>query len=199
MPDRAVLGLSAASGSIRQAGRRRPLPRSPSIRFMDIGSAADWTAAIFTGGGLAAAVSQLRMGRIEAQQERIREHEAEEECREAMASAVGVTACWQPGPDGGPLPGHDGYTPVATTVMNASPYPISNAVLVLAADYPHEIVIGTILPGQELVDTNKVKRREVVFGELTGGATLLFTDTYGNHWARSTDSLERREQAARIC
>lgn len=166
---------------------------------MDVGSAAEWAAAIFTGGGLAAAVVQLRMGRIEAQQERIREREAEEERREAMARAVGVTARWQPGPNGGPLPGHDAQTPVATTVMNSSAYPISNAVLVLDADDPHEIVIGTILPGQELKDTHKVRRREVVFGEITGGAKLLFTDTYGNHWARSTESLERRDQPARTC
>ncbi len=64
-----------------------------------------------------------------------------------------------------------------------------------------EVVYGTILPGEHLKDTHEVHRSEVVFGELTGGATLVFTDTFGNHWSSSTswDGLERRDQPARIC
>ncbi|WP_133176589.1 hypothetical protein [Nocardioides currus] len=62
-----------------------------------------------------------------------------------------------------------------------------------------EIVYGTILPGQHIKQTHKARRREVVFAELLGGATLVFTDVYGNHWARTPYVLERREQPARIC
>ena len=64
-----------------------------------------------------------------------------------------------------------------------------------------EVVYGTILPGGHRKDTYDIRRSEVVFGELTGGATLVFTDTYGKHWSSSTSwrGLERHVQAARIC
>ncbi|PUA78933.1 hypothetical protein C7S10_21770 [Nocardioides currus] len=90
--------------------------------------------------------------------------------------------------------------PVHTEVLNSGQFPISGAVLELACDdYPMEIVYGTILPGQHIKQTHKARRREVVFAELLGGATLVFTDVYGNHWARTPYVLERREQPARIC
>jgi hypothetical protein len=167
---------------------------------MELGNAAEWVAAIFTGGGLIAAAYQLRQGRAEAETARQREYAAEDQRREAMAQAVGVTASWQPGPDGKPPSGHDGLMPVRTEVLNAGQYPISGAVLTLGADdYPMEVVYGTILPGQHIKENHKVRRQEVVLGELMGGVTLLFTDVYGNHWARSPHSLERRDQPARLC
>ena len=167
---------------------------------MEAGSWAEWVAALFTGGGLIFAAYQIRQARTEAQAARQRDYELEEQRREAMAQAVGVTASWQPGPDGGPPSGHDGLMPVRTQVLNAGPFPISGAVLVLDCDnYPMEIVYGTILPGQHIEDTHKARRREVVFAEMLGGATLLFTDVYGTHWARTPYVLERRDQPALIC
>lgn len=167
---------------------------------MEIGSLAAWVSAALTGGGLLAAVYQLRLGRQEAQTARQREYDDEVARQEAMAQAVGVTAEWRPGPDGRPPKRGNGRIPVDVTILNASPYPISGSVLLLAADdLPRQIVYGTILPGQTITDTHESERLEVVFGELTGGATLLFTDVYGNHWARTPHSLERRDLAARIC
>lgn len=88
--------------------------------------------------------------------------------------------------------------------MNSGPYPIHNVVLNLESDYPNqpiEIVYGTILPGEQTKDTYQVPRREVVFGELTGGATLKFSDTFGNHWSSSNSwqGLERMTEPPRIC
>lgn len=146
---------------------------------MEAGNVAEWVAAIFTGvaaifagGGLIAAAYQLREGRREAQAARQREYDAEEQRREAMARAVGVTVSWQPGPDGGPPPGHEGLMPVQTEILNSGEYPISGAVLELAADdCPMEIVYGTLLPGRPIKATHKARRVEVVFGELMGGAS----------------------------
>lgn len=170
------------------------------MRGMDAGSAADWAAAIFTGGALLAAVYQLREGRREAERGRQREYAAEADRREAMARAVGVTVQWLPDQDYQVPPDSNGLMPVETVVLNAGPYPISGAVLELQSDgIGKQIVYGTILPGQQIDGRHEVHRREVVFGELLSGATLLFTDTYGNHWARSTDWLERRADPARTC
>lgn len=45
-------------------------------------------------------------------------------------------------------------TPADVHVLNAAPYPISSVVLHIAGDhYPLEVVIGTILPGQEHKET----------------------------------------------
>lgn len=152
---------------------------------------AEWVAAVFTGGALFAAVHQLRRARLDAEQARKDDHEA-------MARAVGVEVNWLPNEGG--RPDGDGLMRVRTEILNAGRYPISDAVLKFDTDdYPFEVVIGTILPGRSLQDTNRVPRREVVFAELTSGATLLFTDAYGNHWARSPHELERRDHPARIC
>jgi hypothetical protein len=37
------------------------------------------------------------------------------------------------------------------------------------------------------------------FGELTGGAVLLFTDAHGNHWERAPHGLRRLEREVKIC
>ncbi|QWC85211.1 hypothetical protein KLP28_17185 [Nocardioidaceae bacterium] len=168
---------------------------------MEIGSAADWVAAAFTGGGLFAAVYQLRLGRLDNRAAREREAELEHERQWAMARSVGISVEWEPGPDGGTPSGVDaGHIPATVRVLNSSPYPISGAVIQLYADdYPREVVLGTLLPGDDFEQTEWVRRREVVFGELTSGATLLFTDTHGNHWARTPTDCERRDQPARIC
>lgn len=167
---------------------------------MDNGNVPEWIAAVATLAGFLAAFLQLRANLRDARAARQLAHEEEEVRREAMARAVGVKVSWQPGPDGGPPSGPGGPMPVDVEVQNASPYPISGAVLELATeDVPAEIVYGTILPGEHLKDRHEVRRSQVVFGELIGGATLIFTDTFGNHWARSTHDLERREQSARTC
>jgi hypothetical protein len=171
---------------------------------VDAGNLAEWVTAVITAAGFGSAVVQLRANLSDSRAAREQAHQEEEASREAMARAVGVKSLWQPGPDGGPQAGHNGGMPVHTEVLNSSPYPITSAVLELATDddeHPMEVVYGTILPGEHLKDTHLVPRTEVVFGELTGGATLVFTDTYGNHWSSSTSwrGLERRDQQARIC
>lgn len=171
---------------------------------MEWGNAAEWVAAVATVLGFGGAIAQLRLNRSDSNRAREQEHEDELDRREAMARAVGVKSLWQPNERGRPPAGHDGLMPVHVEVLNSGPYPITGAVLELASDdedHPLGVVYGTILPGEHLKDTHMVRRTEVVFGELTGGATLVFTDTYGQHWSSSTSwrGLERRDQHARIC
>jgi len=167
---------------------------------MEFGNAAEWAGAIFTGLGFGAAVWQLRASRKDAREARAKAQRDEEARREAMARAVGVKVSWKPPHDGPPPDDFDGVTPVDVEVLNSGPYPIDGAVLVLAADdYPKQVVYGTILPGEHIVETYDVRRLEVVFGELTSGATLEFTDTFGNFWARTGQELVRKAAPARIC
>lgn len=169
---------------------------------MELGTFADWAMAVLTAAGFAAAVLQLRSNLRDSQNARKQARQDEENMRESMARAVGLKSDWRPNENGGP-PSGNGLIPVDIEILNAGPYPIRNAVLVLPTDdegLPKEIVYGTILPGEHLTDTYKVRRREVTFGELTGGATLLFTDTYENHWSSSTSwrGLERVSEPPRI-
>jgi hypothetical protein len=171
---------------------------------MKSGTVADWVMAVITAAGFAGAVVHLRINLSDPRAGREQARQEEEDNREAMARAVGVKSAWQPGPSGGPPEGSRGLIPVEVEILNSGPYPIRGAVLELPTDdkdHAIEVVYGTILPGEHLKDTYEVSRSEVDFGELTGGATLLFTDTYGNHWSSSTSwrGLERREQAARFC
>lgn len=171
---------------------------------MEWGTVADWVMAAITAAGFAGAVVQLRSNLSDSRAAREQARQEEEENREAMARAVGLKSSWKPGPDGGPPDDRRGLIPVEIEILNSGPYPIRGAVLQLPTDnqdYPMEVVYGTILPGEHLIDTYEVRRSGVVFGELTGGATLMFTDTYGNHWSSSTSwrGLERRPEAARIC
>lgn len=160
--------------------------------------------AAITAAGFAGAVIQLRINLADSRAARQQSRQDEETNREAMARAVGLKSSWRPGPDGGPPDGSDDTIPVDIEIVNSGPYPIRGAVLQLPTDdeeIPMEIVYGTILPGEHLRDTHEVRRSEVVFGELTGGATLVFTDTFGVHWASSTSwrGLERRSEAAHTC
>jgi|SRR5690625_586613 len=167
---------------------------------MELGDLAEWVTAIVTFLGFVAAVWQLRANLRDSRAAREKADREEESRREAMARAVGVKVSWQPAADGGPPQEHQGLMPADVEVLNAGQYPINGAVLELEADdYPMEVVYGTIFPGEHLKETHRVRRLEVVFAELTGGATLVFTDTYGNHWARSPHDLERRDQPARMC
>ena len=171
---------------------------------MEWGTVADWVMAVITAAGFGGAVMQLRINLRDSRAAREQARREEEANREAMARAVGLKSFWQPESDASPSRGSGGLIPVDVEVLNSGPYPIRGAVLQLPTDdddHPMEIVYGTILPGEHLKDRYEVSRSEVVFGELTGGATLVFTDTYGNHWSSSTSwrGLERREQAARVC
>lgn len=198
--------LGGASRSVLEYGGKRVAPRAGhpvrTLGGMDSGSAADWVAAMATVFGFGGAIAQLRMSRSESMRERDQARQDELARREAMARAVGVKVNWQPNSRGGPPEGHDGLMPVHVEVVNSGPYPIDAAVLMVVTDHdehPMEIVYGTILAGEHIRDTHMVARREVVFGELTSGASLVFTDTYGNHWERSPHGLEHRTNPARIC
>lgn len=167
------------------------------------GTLADWFMVAVTLAGFAAAVMQLRINLSDSRTARQQARDDEDKNREAMARAVGVKANWLPGPNGRPR-GKIGKIPVEVEILNSSPYPIRNAVLEISTDddeHPMEIVYGTILPGEHLKDTYDVKRSEVVFGELTGGVTRKFTDTFDNHWSSSTSwrGLERLDVPPRVC
>lgn len=170
---------------------------------MEWGTFADWVMAGLTAAGFTAAVLQLRSNLRDSRTARKQARQDEEETREAMARAVGVKSAWRPDITGGP-PSDNGLIPVDVEILNSGPYPIRNAVLTLPTDdesLPMEIVYGTILPGEHLKDTYEVPRIEVTFSELTGGATLLFTDTFDNHWSSSTSwlGIARLPQPPRIC
>lgn len=170
---------------------------------MDWGSVADWVMATLTGAGFTAAVLQLRSNLNDSRLARKQAGRKEIESHEAMARAIGLKSAWRPGSNGVP-PDHRGLIPVDIEVLNSSPYPIRNVVLQLSTDsdeHPMEIVYGIVLPGEHLRDSYEVQRSEVVFGELTGGATLKFSDTFGNHWSSSSSwrGLERVAHEPRIC
>ncbi|WPR65159.1 hypothetical protein SLW73_02130 [Glutamicibacter protophormiae] len=170
---------------------------------MGLGTWADWVTAAVTFFGFGAAVWQLRLNHKESRTSREKAWREEANRREAMARAVGIKATWKPGPDGRP-PHNSETISVDIEILNSGPYPIRNTVLHLATDdehLPHEIVYGTILPGEHLKATHEAKRSLVTFGELSGGVDLLFTDTWDAHWLSSTSwrGLERREEPARIC
>ena len=170
---------------------------------MDFGSIADWATATATAGGLYLAVRQLRTNLKDSKLARDLARQEEEANREAMARAVGLKSEWHPGPDGG-SPEEDGFIPVTVEIQNAGPYPIWNVVLELATDddyNPAQIVYGTLLSGEHIADTHRVARTEVTFGELTGGATVIFTDTCDNHWTTSTswEGFKRADAPAKNC
>lgn len=168
------------------------------------GSIADWVMVVVTAVGFVLAFVQLQSNLKDSRVARKQARAEEEKNREAMARAVSVKASWKPRRNGRPPRGKRGMIPVDIEVLNSGPYPIMSAVLELSTDdddLPMQIVYGTIPPGKPLEDTYQVARSQVVFGELTGGAALLFTDTYGNHWRSSTswDGLQPRDEPARIC
>lgn len=170
---------------------------------MDTGTWADWTIALVTLGGFIAAVLQLKANRDDSRAARQLARREEKENRKAMARAVGLKSEWHPDSNGR-SPAGDGRISVTVEIMNSSPYPIRNAVLELATDddlIPMQIVYGTILPGDRIKDSHLVSRTEVTFGELSGGATLTFTDTFDDHWSTSTSwqGLERVETPPTIC
>lgn len=170
---------------------------------MEWGTAADWVMAVLTAAGFTAAVWQLRSNLRDSQNAREQDRQDEEYTREAMARAVGLKSTWRPDDSGG-SPNGDGLISVDVEILNSGPYPIRSAILILSTDderLPEEVVYGTILPGEHLKDTYNVRRSEVTFGELTGGATLRFTDTFENHWSSSTSwqGFSSIPEAPRIC
>lgn len=161
---------------------------------LDWGSVPDWCGVGLTGLGFGAAVYQLREARLEQQRERDKVREEEIDRQEAMARAVGVKIDW------GQTDEARGVTTATVEVLNGGECSIDGVVIRIDSDdVPLEIVVGTLLPGRSVLETLEVERAEVVFGELTSGATVVFSDTYGNHWSRTGLGLVREEQPARIC
>jgi hypothetical protein len=169
------------------------------------GNVAEWVGGLATALALLFAALQIRA----AKEQRIAEEEhriaAELEHREAMARAVGVRSVTYE--DGG-----DWYVDYA--LQNGGEYPIDDVVVVIAdpgspehrpedqAGTALEAVIGTVLSKETIREKrNKVAyKREPVFGESTSLASILFTDTWGTHWAKTPlGGLIRRARPPRIC
>lgn len=202
--DIAHVHRSAACSGLGRLATRSVVPDAVLVRLwrrahrlnpmIEWGTFPDWGVMSFTGAGFGAAFYQLRLSRLEQRHERARAVQAQVAEREAMARSVGIKINW----------GTKGTCPkrnvAQVEVVNASPFPIDAVVLVIEGDeFPLEIVFGTMLPGERVADFYESGREEVVFGELTSGAHMLFTDTHGDHWARYPGHLERREFMARMC
>jgi hypothetical protein len=169
------------------------------------GNIAEWVGGLATALALLFAAIQIR----EAKEQRIAEERhrvaAELEHREAMARAVGVRSVTYE---------ENGSWYIDYALQNGGEYPIDNVVVVITdpgspetrpedqAGTALEAVIGTVLSKEIIRETrNKVAySREPVFGESTNLASILFTDTWGAHWAKTPlGGLIHRDQLPRIC
>lgn len=160
------------------------------------GNVPEWVGALLTGGGVLVAAYQLRLGRVAQERARAEARESEQQRRLAEARSVGIKVIW------GKTDTEAGTTPITVRASNGAPYPLSGVVIEIVTDnpYPREQIVGTLLPGEQVQETYEVPRAEVVFGELTGGADLLFTDAYGTHWRRSPHGeLSQEAEAPRMC
>src|SRR4051794_22590906 len=95
---------------------------------MDAGTWADWVMAGLTGGGLGAAVYQLRAGRRDQAAAEARRRADDKAQQKAMARAVGIKVQWDQPEEA------TGKAKVEFELLNSSPYPISGVVVHLAAD-----------------------------------------------------------------
>lgn len=162
--------------------------------MLDWGSVPVWVGVAITLFGFLATVYQLRLGRQDRQEERDLAREDEAERRTAMARAVGVKIDW------GKTDEARGVTSADVEIQNGGPYPVDGVVIVIEADeYPKQVLVGTLLAGVTMKQTHEVRRQEVVFGESTSGASLLFTDAYGKHWSRTGQDLVQVEDPPHIC
>jgi hypothetical protein len=163
---------------------------------MDSASWAAWAGVIVTGGGFGLAVWQLAASRKDNRVAEQRRRDDETERRLAMARAVAVKVMWKDSAQ------RNGTASAQFTLLNSSPFPISGVRVDLPGDGPGggmQIVVGSVLPGEEVVETYEIKRESIPFSSLTSGVTAHFTDVYGTHWARTPRDIEERPYPAPIC
>jgi len=169
------------------------------------GNVAEWVGGLATALALLFAALQIRAAKEQRVAEERHRMDAELEHREAMARAVGVRSFAYD---------EDGSWYVDYSLQNGGEYPIDDVVIVVTdpgspehrpedqAGTALEEVIGTVLSKETISEKrNKVEfTGEPVFGERTSLASILFTDTWGNHWAKTPlGGLIRRDQPPRIC
>jgi hypothetical protein len=169
------------------------------------GDVATWVGGLATSAGLIFAAYQIRLANLQRRNEETRRIQDEGDRRVAMARAVGVrSVVKQEGPDWF----------VGFTLHNGGDYPINDVVVVIidpgapviAPERQQgtalEYVVGTVLP-KETISEEKYPvhfTAEPAFGEITSLGAVLFTDTWGQHWARSTlGGLTPQEHPPRIC
>lgn len=165
------------------------------------GDAGTWVAGLATLGGLVYASRSLQSQTKQRESEELRRIEDELNRKLAHARQVAVSSRWK----------EDESSPtrmrVELELINASPYPIDGAVLLIPAggmelkhDHEIELVVGTVLPGERISEkTEWVDNPDVHFSLLVDCVRVMFTDTWGNHWLRGPERLEKRTARAMTC
>jgi hypothetical protein len=169
------------------------------------GNVAEWVGGLATAAGLFFAAMQIRLASKERAAEEARKTTVEAERREAMARAVGVRSLAYE---------KDGQWYVDFSLQNGGEYPIDDVVIVITdpgseGQRPEdqigtalESVIGTVLSKETIERTGEVVHftREPVFGEDINLASVLLTDPWNQHWAKTPlGGLIRRADPPRIC
>jgi hypothetical protein len=172
---------------------------------LDFGNVAEWVGGVATAAGLFFAAMQIRLASKKRAAEEARRAAADAEHREAMARAVGIRSVSYE---------KDAKWHVEFSLQNGGEYPIDNVVVVITdpgSEEPRpedqvgtalEQVIGTVLSKETLQAGPEIVHftREPVFGEYTNLASVLFTDAWNQHWAKTPlGGLIRREGPPRIC
>lgn len=167
------------------------------------GTVGEWVAGLATAGGLVFTGLAVR----DSSRERAREEAArviqEQQRQEAQARSVAITSTAQRGN------GTKQWT-VQWTVLNGGDYPVDNAVVLIAgesgfdavaqAGTAAEVVCGTLIPNKEITQATDIALDHgPAFAELNTLAYVVFTDAWGNHWARGPGLLAKRETPARSC
>lgn len=173
------------------------------------GNVGEWVGGLAAAAGLAFAGWEVRVASRRRREDQAAQREAvlrdQEFHREAMGRSVSVQAI--------PNQREDGTWFCKYEVHNGGDYPINGAVVVIgdpgAEDYrpldqvgtASETVIGTIAAGSSVNGTfdHLHFSSAPAFAELTGLASVLFTDAWGQHWASSPTGLEKRLAPPRIC
>lgn len=167
------------------------------------GNVGEWVAGLATAGGLMLTGKAVRDASLERGREEAARIVQETERREAQARAAAVVSTAKRGR------GEHEWI-VTWTVLNSGDYPVDNAVVLIAGEDGFdavsqagayaEIACGTLLPNKEVTrKTEVIRKHELGFAELNSLAYVIFTDTWGSHWARGPGLLKKRATPARSC
>ncbi len=169
------------------------------------GPVGTWVGGLATAMGLVFAGTQIRDARKQRQLEAQLRQDGETERRDAMARAVCISSTL--------AAQDDGSEAIEYSLMNGSDYPIDMIVIQIndpggylgyhledGSPVPRELVIGTMHSKQVISGKEPVQPKpEIPFLLLTGMASVVFTDTWGQSWWRCPGQLEKRDGPARMC